>query len=256
MTENIQPTALHINLNDCRDYLESIGVDLQFVTVSGAHIYGFPSEDSDIDLRGCHRLPIEKIIGLSMPNQTVDRSDVRNGIEVDIVSHEVGKYFGLLVKNNGYILEQIFSPIVVCGQSFLDELRPIAKQCVTKNHYFHYRGFFQNQMKLIAKQDPVSAKAILYAYRVLATGIHLMNTGEIETDLNRLADELGIPDVPDLIAAKVAEKIAFKFDLDDHLGRLATLEKRLDSSYKKSTLPETPIKEAVNKLLVKTRLKN
>jgi predicted nucleotidyltransferase len=28
-----------------------------FLTVSGAHLYGFPSEDSDIDLRGAHLLP-------------------------------------------------------------------------------------------------------------------------------------------------------------------------------------------------------
>ena len=27
------------------------------------------------------------------------------------------------MRNNGYILEQIFSPIVVLGQEFLDELR-------------------------------------------------------------------------------------------------------------------------------------
>ena len=28
-----------------------------FATVSGAHLYGFPSPDSDWDLRGCHLLP-------------------------------------------------------------------------------------------------------------------------------------------------------------------------------------------------------
>ena len=27
--------------------------DLLFATVSGAHLYGFPSRDSDVDLRGC-----------------------------------------------------------------------------------------------------------------------------------------------------------------------------------------------------------
>nr|MDQ6926913.1 nucleotidyltransferase domain-containing protein [Candidatus Eremiobacteraeota bacterium] len=30
---------------------------LSFVTVSGAHLYGFPSEDSDFDLRGVHVTP-------------------------------------------------------------------------------------------------------------------------------------------------------------------------------------------------------
>lgn len=37
---------------------------LVFVTVSGAHLYGFPSPDSDYDLRGAHVLPVRDIAGL------------------------------------------------------------------------------------------------------------------------------------------------------------------------------------------------
>ena len=32
---------------------------LRFASVSGAHLYGFPSPDSDVALRGCHVLPAE-----------------------------------------------------------------------------------------------------------------------------------------------------------------------------------------------------
>ena len=31
---------------------------LVFVTISGAHLYGFPSPDSDYDLRGVHVFPV------------------------------------------------------------------------------------------------------------------------------------------------------------------------------------------------------
>jgi predicted nucleotidyltransferase len=48
--------------------------DPLFVTVSGAHLYGFPSPDSDIDLRGCHRLPVRALIGLDVPQQTLERA--------------------------------------------------------------------------------------------------------------------------------------------------------------------------------------
>ena len=37
---------------------------LIFATISGAHLYGFPSPDSDIDLRGCHLLPLRAVVGL------------------------------------------------------------------------------------------------------------------------------------------------------------------------------------------------
>jgi predicted nucleotidyltransferase len=37
---------------------------LLFATVSGAHLYGFPSHDSDVDLRGVHLLPVADLVGL------------------------------------------------------------------------------------------------------------------------------------------------------------------------------------------------
>src|SRR5438876_10386636 len=151
-----------------------------FVTVSGAHLYGFPSPDSDVDLRGCHLLPLRAVVGLDLPDETIERKLDLAGVEVELVSHDVGKYLRLLVKNNGYVLEQIFSPLVVTGHGFLEELRPLARRCITRHHYHHYRGFLATQRKLIEKQEPKTAKAVLYAYRVVLTGIHLLRTGEVQ----------------------------------------------------------------------------
>ena len=36
---------------------------LLFTTISGAHLYRFPSADSDYDMRGVHVVPIEDVIG-------------------------------------------------------------------------------------------------------------------------------------------------------------------------------------------------
>src|SRR5580765_4715563 len=47
---------------------------LLFATISGAHLYGFPSPDSDFDLRGAHILPLEKVIGLHVREETVEQS--------------------------------------------------------------------------------------------------------------------------------------------------------------------------------------
>ena len=113
---------LEVNLADMRQYVESLNYRPLFVTVSGAHLYGFPSSDSDVDLRGCHLSPLREMVGLDLPKLTLERKTELNGTEVELVSHEIGKYLRLLVRNNGYILEQIFSPIVVIGQEFLNEL--------------------------------------------------------------------------------------------------------------------------------------
>ena len=252
--DNSNVDATRLNLDDWREWSAGLDVESLFVTISGAHIYGFASTDSDVDLRGTHRLPLESMVGLTAPKQTVDFSAMHKGLEVDLVSHDVGKYFGLLVKNNGYILEQVFSPLVVSGHEFLNELRPIAKNCVTRNHFHHYRGFFATQKKLILKQNPVTAKAVLYAYRVLCTGIRLMRTGEVVTDLNQLAQEMGLSFISELVAAKVTEKVAFRFDIQEHLSKLDQLEQELESAFQSSTLRENPEREPVNDLLVRLRL--
>jgi uncharacterized protein len=226
-----------------------------FVTVSGAHLYGFPSPDSDVDLRACHLLPLKDIVGIDVPHQTIERKTVHRGTEVELVSHEIGKYFRLLLRNNGYILEQIFSPIVVAGQAFLDELRPLAKNCITRNHYYHYRGFYATQLKLLAKEEPKRLKPLLYCYRVLMTGIHLLQTGEIEANLTRLNERFGLSFIDDLIARKIVEKAPLgDLDWPFHQSQLNELEGRLDRAFAVSSLPEKCERGPVNEFLIRQRL--
>lgn len=244
-----------VQLQMWSNFVESLPVRPLFVTVSGAHLYGFESPDSDIDLRGCHQLPLCDLVGLKCAEPTFEKDGVHEGTEIDIVSHDVGKYFNLLVKNNGYVLEQIFSPLVVCGQSFLDRLRPIARKCVTKHHYHHYRGFYATQRRLIEKQAEKRAKPILYAYRVLLTGIHLLRTGNVEANLIRLNEEFRLPQISDLVASKTEEKIAPPdLNWEFHATELDRLERRLSEAFEASTISETRDRDAVNDLLINLRL--
>ena len=86
---------------------------LLFATVSGAHLYGFPSPDSDYDLRGAHILSAKESVGLLPKQETLEFSGLRDGIEMDLVTHDVLKFFTMLLKRNGYVLEQLYSPLVV-----------------------------------------------------------------------------------------------------------------------------------------------
>lgn len=89
---------------------------LLFATISGAHLYGFPSPDSDYDVRGAHILPVEDALSLLPRRETIEVSGVRAGIQVDLVTHDVLKFFRLLLKRNGYVLEQ-FGMAVINGRS-------------------------------------------------------------------------------------------------------------------------------------------
>lgn len=231
---------------------------LLFATISGAHLYGFPSPDSDFDLRGVHLLPAREVVGLDPGRETVEVSTVRDGLEIDLVTHDTRKFFLLMLKKNGYVLEQLFSPLIVHTTPEHEELKAIARQCITRHHSHHYFGFAETQWKLFHKEQPRRVKPLLYVYRVLLTGIHLMRTGEVEANLIRLNEGFNLPYLPDLIARKVAgpEKSTLEdADLPFHKAEYERLRLELESAYQASTLPEASIgRAALNDLLVQLRL--
>src|ERR1700752_5003101 len=96
-----------------------------FVTISGAHLYGFPSPDSDYDLRGVHVLPVRDVVGLETGTETVEISESRDGVQLDLVTHDIKKFFRLLLKKNGYVLEQLYSPLIVYTTPEHEELKKI-----------------------------------------------------------------------------------------------------------------------------------
>src|SRR6266566_3864607 len=233
---------------------------LLFATISGSHLYGFPSLDSDFDLRGAHVLPLESVIGLEVRDETVQDSRVIERLEMDIVSHDVRKFFGLLLKKNGYVLEQLFSPLIVHTTPEHEELKAIARGCPTKHHSHHYFGFAETQWKLFDKERPRRVKPLLYVYRVLLTGIHLMRTGEVEANLVTLNEEFRLPYIPDLVSRKLAGPEKSKLedaDVGFHEGEYHRLRGELQAAHDASRLPELPSEEtraALNDLLVRTRL--
>jgi len=230
---------------------------LVFATISGAHLYGFPSPDSDFDLRGVHVLPLKEIVGLQIGPETIEKSGGREGLEIDLVTHDAKKFFSLMLKKNGYVLEQVLSPLVVHTTPEHAELKDIAAQCITRHHAHHYLGFAETQWKLFEKEDPPRVKPLLYVYRVLLTSIHLMQTGVVEANLVRLNEAAKLPYLDDLIQRKVggAEKERLtEADIDFHRGEYSRLRNRLQQAHEASALPETPSGSgALHELLVRLR---
>ena len=230
---------------------------LLFATVSGAHLYGFPSPDSDWDLRGAHILPLEAVIGLDDPEETIERMEVTDGIELDLVTHDVRKFFRLLLRPNGYVLEQLLSPLVVHTTPEHAVLCALAPRCITSRHAHHYLGFAAGQMKLWRKEEPRRVKPLLYIYRVLLTGIHLMRSGHLNANLVELNEVFGLPYLPELIQRKLegAEKGKLEgADLQFHESEYDRLVIELEKARDATSLPEYPsAHDEINDLLVRLR---
>lgn len=230
---------------------------LLFVTISGAHLYGFASEDSDYDLRGIHQLPLENIVGLSTGPETLENSGIYQGTEIDFVTHDTEKYFRMLLKKNGYVLEQIVSPFVLHSTPAFEELRTIAVKCVTKWHAMHYLGFAESEWKLFLKKRKV--KPLLYVYRTMLTGIHLMKTGTLEPNLIKLNEEFKLSYVADLIKMKAEgkENEEFKTNTNFAEAEYRRLENVLRDAQEKTHLPDGVSRDVTNQLndlLIKIRI--
>lgn len=231
---------------------------LLFASVSGAHLYGFPSSDSDYDLRGVHVLPLGSLVGLVPGEETVQRSHLRAGAEVDLVTHDARKFFALLLRNNGYVLEQLYSPLVVHSTPEHAELRRVARGCITRRCVRHYVGFAAGQWRLFEKEQPRRVKPLLYTYRVLLTGIHLMRTGRVVASLPECNAEMRLPYVDELIARKTAgpeHGVLADADVDVHRAEYLRLHDMLVDAAHRSSLPEDPTAHAaLHDLLLRIRL--
>jgi len=233
---------------------------LLFATISGAHLYGFPSPDSDFDLRGVHILPLNEVAGLEVKNETIEDSRIIERLEMDIVSHDVKKFIDLLLKKNGYVLEQLYSPLIVHTTPEHEELKSIAHGCVTRHHSHHYFGFAETQWKLFCKESPRRVKPLLYVYRVLLTGIWLMRTGQVEANLMTLNETFRLVYIPDLVARKRAgpeQSTLNDADMAFYEGEYQRLRALLQAAHDESQLieaPATSTRTALNELLVRLRI--
>jgi predicted nucleotidyltransferase len=202
---------------------------------------------------------------------------------MDIVSHDVRKFFGLLLKKNGYVLEQLYSALIVHTTPEHAELKEICRTkrfdtsppaplsgrggegsqtgVITKHHSHHYFGFAETQWKLFLKESPRRVKPLLYVYRVLLTGIHLMRTGEIQANLVTLNEEFRLPYIAELVARKLAGPEKSKLedaDIAFHESEYQRLRSELQAAHDASQLPELPRDEtrsALNDLLIRVRLR-
>lgn len=231
---------------------------LLFATVSGSHIYGFPSIDSDWDLRGVHILPLKEVLGLNLGQETIETNSHQETIELDLVTHDVKKFFTLLLKKNGYVLEQLYSPLVVQTTPEHQELKEIAVSCITRYHCYHYLGFAETQWRLFENSPNPHVKNLLYVYRVLLTGIYLMQTGKIETNISILNEVFALPYIPDLIACKISgiEKSTIQTpEIEFHRQEYQKLINLLELASQSSNLPDQPsAKAALHNLLIRLRL--
>ena len=232
------------------------------VALSGAHAYGFPSPDSDLDLKAVHLAPTERFLGLDKPKEAIDRLEVIEGVEIDYTSNEIGGVLRGVLSGNGNYLERILGcraqpEVTLRADPLLASLRPLCHGALSRRVHHHYRGFARSQIVAFEKAEAPTAKKALYILRTALTGIHLLRTGELVIDVRALLDDHDFADARQLIEQKRAgERVTLApADRARWLSRLGALFDTLDDARRRSVLPEDPADpRALHHWLVRERL--
>jgi len=215
------------------------------IYLSGAHAYGFPSPDSDLDLKCVHVAATHDLVGLDVPDESRDRLEVVDGVELDYGSNELAQALRGSIKGNGNFLERLFGELVLGGDAaLLAEARAVVAPVLSRRVARHYAGFATSQLR--AFDERPTAKRALYVLRTAATGRHLLARGEVVTDVARLG-----PYVP----AEIGELIEVKRTAERQeltaeqatawRARLVAAIEAVDAAWPSSLLPPDPPAEAI-----------
>lgn len=215
------------------------------IYLSGAHAYGFPSPDSDLDLKCVHVAPTRDLVGLEPGADPNDQIAVVDGVELDYGSNELAPVLRGCIKGNGNYLERILGELALGGDvALLEQARAIVRPLLSRRVSRHYAGFATSQLH--AFDEKPTAKRALYVLRTAATGRHLMAHGEVITDIARLVA---------FVPAEIAELVAIKqrgeqSQLDsahamEWRDRLTAAIAAVGAAWPSSILPEEPPAAAI-----------
>src|SRR5688572_1620820 len=108
------------------------------VYLSGAHAYGFPSPDSDLDLKAIHIAPTRELLGLSVSLPSFDRAGFVEGVEIDYTSNEIAHALAGMLRGNGNFLERVLGRAVLETSAWHESLRLLIQGSLSRRVHAHY----------------------------------------------------------------------------------------------------------------------
>ena len=101
------------------------GVRILLSVESGSRAWGFPSRDSDYDVRFIFLRPLADYLGISPPRDVIERPI---DAELDLGGWDLRKVLGLMVRSNAVVFEWLASPVVYrCDPAAVKALNDLAR---------------------------------------------------------------------------------------------------------------------------------
>ncbi|MEL7119886.1 MAG: nucleotidyltransferase domain-containing protein, partial [Bacteroidota bacterium] len=153
---------INLYLNQLEDQ-KSIKILLACET--GSRAWGFPSPDSDFDIRIIYVHKTDWYLSLNDQRDSIELMLENN--DLDISGWELKKSLQLLMKSNPPLLERIQSPIIYqSDEVFITDFVNVAQQCYSRiASLHHYLSMAQKMFDLIKQEEYYSLKKFFYALR-------------------------------------------------------------------------------------------
>jgi hypothetical protein len=141
------------------------GVRLLMAVESGSRAWGFPSPDSDYDVRFLYIRPRRDYLALKPVRDVIERPIVD---EIDLNGWDLRKALGLLLKHNAVLSEWIESPI-----RYIADDQVIARLADLASRHFDPRGYARHYASLgrgtverwLSGDGQIAVKRYFYALR-------------------------------------------------------------------------------------------
>ncbi len=185
---------------------------------TGSRAWGFPSFDSDYDVRFIYMHHKDWYLSLKEGKDTLDI--MLDGNITDLSGWDIRKSLRLLWKSNPPLLEKIHSQIVyVSNESFMTELRELTQKYYSRiaTHY-HYFNMAENSIKALEGEKSYRLKKFFYALRATVACKWIMEKEEI----------------PPVYFPAMLEKLDISPDIQSRIHQLITFKLQKSESYEHS----------------------
>ena len=194
---------------------------------SGSRAWGFPSPDSDYDVRFIYVRPPEFYLKLE---KTRDVIELPINDMLDINGWDLNKALRLLHSSNPTLFEWMSSPVIYHQTEFIDQLQPIMDQYFScKSGLYHYLSMADGNYRDYLKGDIVRAKKYFYVLRPILACKWILRT---HTKPPMLFSELAEAELDDSLKPAVNRLLDIKMNTPEvkEIPRVCEINDYLDQS--------------------------
>ena len=135
---------------------------------SGSRAWGFPSENSDYDVRFVYARPVDSYLSVKPFRDTIETpliDDPELGVPLDLGGWDIRKALQLAIKSNAVLIEWLRSPVRYMENTAASEkLLRFAESCVNLNNLvYHYNRLARNSWDRIEERES-NPELKLYCY--------------------------------------------------------------------------------------------